>query len=574
MLLRLLSGFFKPRADADAVHATALAHYGRGDFENAERCFREGARLTPDEPGAWVNLAVALLRLQRYADAVPILARVIDMQPRLAGAQYDLGVCYHRLRRNAEAIPCFERAIALEPGLHKAHASLVDAYLDCCDWDAVERWRAAFFEYRARQPRALWAQRIEPFTALTLFPGEIAKEVAEQRALDLASDAARLAPIARNGARGRGRIRVGYVSADLYDHATAHLTHGLYGAHDRDFFEVYVYSSGPDDGSHYRRHIEQTSDHFVDIRNENSEATARRIAADRIDILVDMKGYTAHSRPDIFALRPAPLQVSWLGYPGTMGASFIDYFISDPVATPDGHEREFAERIVRLPGSYQVNDSRQPIAHPARTRADEGLPERAFVYCSFNRLSKVDRRVFSLWMDVLRAVPDSVLWLLHGDAEAERSLRRAAVAAGVAGERVVFAANVSKAEHLARHRLADLFLDTTAYNAHTGASDALWAGLPVLTTPGRTFATRVAASLVHACGLPELAVHDLHAYRETAVRYATDRAALDAVTRKLREIGPGSSLFDTARFVGTLESAFRRMHESCLAGQTPESFSV
>lgn len=558
----------------DAVHAQGLAHYGRGDFENAERCFRDVARLMPDEPTAWVNLAVALLRLQRYADAVPILARVIEMQPRLAGAHYDLGVCYNRLRRNAEAIPCFERAIALEPGMHKAHASLVDAYLDCCDWDAVERWREAFFEYRARQPRALWAQRVEPFTALTLFPGEIAKDVAEQRALDLAGNVADRAPGARRDARDTARIRVGYVSADLYDHATAHLTYGLYAAHDRERFEVYVYSSGPDDGSHYRRHIEQTSDRFVDIRNENAEATARRIAADRVDILVDMKGYTAHSRPDIFALRPAALQVSWLGYPGTMGADFIDYFISDAVATPPGHEHEFTERVVRLPGSYQVNDSRQPVAKTARTRADEGLAENAFVYCSFNRLSKIDRRVFSVWMDILRAVPGSVLWLLHGDAQAERNLARAAGAAGVDGTRLVFAGNLAKPEHLARHRLADLFLDTPAYNAHTGTSDALWAGLPVLTAPGRTFATRVAASLVHACGLPELAVHDLHAYRETAIRYATDRQALAAVTQKLRAVAPASALFDTPRFVRNLETAYGRMDERRRAGRAPEPFSV
>jgi protein O-GlcNAc transferase len=257
-----------------------------------------------------------------------------------------------------------------------------------------------------------------------------------------------------------------------------------------------------------------------------------------------------------------------------MGADFIDYFISDAVATPAGYEREFTERVVRLPGTYQVNDSRQPMANLARTRADEGLPAKAFVYCSFNRVSKIDRTVFFAWMDILRAVPDSVLWLLHGDPEAERNLRRAAAGAGVAGERLVFAGNVPKPEHLARHRLADLFLDTTVYNAHTGTSDALWAGLPVLTTPGRTFAARVAASLLHACGMPELAVHDLHAYREAAIRYGTDRSALAAVTAKLRAIGPASALFDTRRFVGNLEAAYARMHALSLAGRAPESFSI
>ncbi|MDB5866433.1 MAG: repeat-containing protein [Betaproteobacteria bacterium] len=576
MLLSLLRTFFKPRKDAAGLNAVALEHYQRGELDQAQKYFREAAVLQPDEVTAWTNLAVVLIAQQKYREAVPVLLKVIEMAPGLAEAHLDLGVCYYRLKRNVDAIAQYETAIRLKPDLHKAHANLVDACMDACDWVRVERWRADFDKYRKTHARPLWAQRIEPFSALLLFPGKIAKETAIERASQLAASvkASTGLPASRAASYKHDRIRLAYVSADLYDHATAHLAFRLFELHDRDVFEVTVYSSGPDDSSRSRKHIESTCDRFVDVRSETPARTAQRIRDDEIDILVDMKGYTANSRPQVFASRAAPVQVSYLGYPGTTGAEFIDYFISDAVATPPGRESEFTEKVVHLPGSYQVNDNEQPIGGNVLTRADAGLPESGFVYCSFNRLGKIDTTVFSAWMEILRTVDGSVLWLIGDDADAERNLRAAAQARGVAPERLVFSEKLPKAEHLARHRLADLFLDTWMCNAHTGASDALWAGLPLLTCPGKTFVTRVAASLLHAAGLPELVAADSGEYQALAVRLAREPARLEALRARLAANRDSCALFDTPRYVKHLESAYRRMQDLRSCGAAAESFTV
>jgi len=575
LLLELIKKTFRRgKAPADA-QALAVAHYRRGELEQAEHYFRELAKQSPSDVTAWTNLAATLVRQQKHAAAIPVLLHVVELAPGLAEAHLDLGVCYNRLRENPEAIEHYARAIALKPDLHKAHANILGAHLESCDWDAVDRWKADFTAYADKHPPALWAQRIEPFCALMLLPAESCRTLAIERARQLA-DAAGGSTLCgpQPHSHAHGKIRVGYVSADFYNHATAHLTHGLYEAHDRGAFEIYAYSTGPDDGSAYRKHIERTCDRFVDVRSETAERTAERVRADGIDILVDMKGYTANSRLEIFARRPAPVQVAYLGYPGTTGAEFIDYFISDAVATPPGYESEFTERLVRLPHSYQVNDDRQPIADVPLARADHGLPEQSFVYCSFNRPGKIDRTIYGAWMEILRRVPQGVLWLIEDNPTASGHLRRAAAASGVASERIVFAEKADKPAHLARHRLADLFLDTYACNAHTGASDALWAGLPLLTCPGNVFSARVAASLLHAAGLPELIAHSLDEYVNMAVRCAEDSAALGALKAKLESTRLTCPLFDTPRYVRHLEAAYQTMHERRSRGLPPAPFSV
>lgn len=576
MLLKLVRAAFnrgRPRADA---HALALEHYEHGELEKAEQHFRDVVRTEPANVSAWTDLAVTLVRQQKHAGAVPILLQAIELKPDLAEAHLDLGVCYNRLKDNRLAIASYRRALALKPDLNLAHANIVTAYLDACDWKAVDRWKTAFMRYRSKHPARAWTERIDPATALMLFPGQIAREVAIYRAKKIAQAAAGKEQKAAAGSAdyAHKRIRVGYVSADFHNHPTAHLTHGLYEAHDRSAFEIFAYSCGPDDGSPYRKHIEATCEHFMDVRAELPERTAERIRADEIDILVDMKGHTANSRLEIFAGKPAPVQVAYLGYPGTTGAAFIDYFISDHVATPPGFDKEFTEKIVYLPGSYQVNDRQQQIAEATITRADYGLPESAFVYCSFNRLGKIDRTIFSAWMAILRAVPNSVLWLLGEDPLAETNLRNEAASQQVDPQRLIFSDKIDKPAHLARHRLADLFLDTCVVNAHTGASDALWAGLPLLTCPGATFITRVAASLIHAVGLPELAVANMEDYKKLAVQLAQDTNALASLRGKLDRQRLTHPLFDTQRFVRNLEDAYRRMHEIDRSGRAPESFAV
>ena len=576
MLLKLVRAAFnrgRPRGD---THARALDHYQHGELEKAEQYFREVVRQEPANVTAWTDLAVTLMSLQKHAEAIPILLHAIELKPELAEAHLDLGVCYNRLKDNREAIASYQRALALKSNLHLAHANIVTAYLDACDWKAVDRWRTGFMRYRSKHPARAWTERVDPATALMLFPGQISREVAIYRAKKIAQAAAGKG---ERGAAGPGnyshkRIRIGYVSADFHNHPTAHLTFGLFEAHDRSAFEIFAYSCGPDDGSDYRKHLESTCEHFIDVRSELPERTAERIRADEIDILVDMKGHTVNSRLEIFAGKPAPVQVAYLGYPGTSGAPFIDYFISDRVATPPGFDKEFTEKIVYLPGSYQVNDSRQPIANETRTRADYGLPEDAFVYCSFNRLGKIDRTIFSAWMEILRAVPNSVLWLIREDPLAETNLRDEATSRQVDPQRLIFSDKIDKPEHLARHRLADLFLDTYTVNAHTGASDALRAGLPLLTCPGASFIARVAASLLDAVGLPELAVANLEEYKKLAVHLAQDTNAIADLRDKLDRQRLTYPLFDTRRFVRNLEVAYGRMHEISRSGRAPESFSV
>ncbi len=575
MLLKLIRKRLQRRKPAAELTRLALEHHARGELDRAEEYFREAALQAPGDLTAWTNLAATIVRQQKYAAAIPVLEEVIELAPELAEAHLDLGVCCNRLKDNAAAIRHYRQAIQLKPALAAAHANLVNAYLDSCDWDAVDGWCAEFLEYRKSHPAAQWAQRLEPWCSLTLFPGALAREAAVARAAQIERSVGADAALPPLPATRRGqRIRVGYVSADFYSHATAHLTFSLYASHDRAGFEIFAYSMGPDDGSVYRRHIEDTCDRFVDVRYLSAPGVAERIRADGIDILVDMKGYTAHGRPEIFARRPAPIQVSWLGYPGTTGAAWIDYFVTDRIATPAGHEDEFTEELVYLPDSYQANDRGQPIAQGPVSRAACGLPEQGFVYCSFNMLRKIDREIFTVWMQILRAVPGSVLWLIREDPHAESNLRARAHAAGVDAERLVFAERLDKPAHLARHRLADLFLDTLVCNAHTTASDALWAGLPVLTRPGATFARRVAASLNSAAGMPELIAASVDDYRELAIGLSHGRERLAALKEKLARNRETCPLFDTSRYVRRLESAYQRMVELRESGAAPSSFSV
>jgi predicted O-linked N-acetylglucosamine transferase (SPINDLY family) len=292
------------------------------------------------------------------------------------------------------------------------------------------------------------------------------------------------------------------------------------------------------------------------------------------DIAIDLMGYTEDARPGILALRPAPVQVNYLGYPGTMGAGFIDYIVADRFLIPTEAEQFYAERVVRMPHSYQVNDGKRPIAARTPTRSECGLPERGFVFCCFNNHFKITPEVFAVWMRLLRRVEGSVLWLLQGDAAMERNLRREAQAHGVDASRLVFAARANLPEHLARHRLADLFVDTLPYNAHTTSSDALWAGLPVLTCAGRTFAARVAGSLLHAVGLPELVTESLDAYEREALALAAEPQRLAALRARLASNRDRCPLFDTDRFRRDVEAAYATMWAIHWRGEEPRGFAV
>ncbi|MBF0286020.1 MAG: hypothetical protein HQL51_16345, partial [Magnetococcales bacterium] len=344
---------------------------------------------------------------------------------------------------------------------------------------------------------------------------------------------------------------------------TAHLMLGLFRRHDRSRFEIFAYSWGKDDGSHYRRRLREECDHFVDLEGASSYAIARRIREDGIDLLVDLKGHTGQSRPDIFKLRPAPLQATYLGYPGSFGGEFMDFAIVDPWVVPPSRHGVYSECLAYMPHCYQINDNEQSIAEPLPSRQACGLPEKGFVFCCFCTHYKIEPVIYSAWMRILQQTPGSVLWLLAPvEAWGRDNLLRETEQRGVDPARIRFAPPLPKDQHLSRLRQADLFLDTLFYNAHTTASDALWAGVPLLTLPGETFASRVGSSIARAADLPELVMGSLAEYEATAVALATrDKARLKQLRQRLAANRLTCPLFDTDRFTRDLESLYQRMWE-------------
>jgi protein O-GlcNAc transferase len=372
------------------------------------------------------------------------------------------------------------------------------------------------------------------------------------------------------------RIRVAYLSADFRNnHPVAYLTAGLFEHHDHSRFEITGISIGPTDDSLLRRRLEGAFEHFVDAKDKTEVDIANLIKNREIDILVDLMGHTLDSRLGVLARRPAPIQVHYLGYAGTTAANFIDYILADKIVIPEEHRAFFTEEVVWLPGSYLVNDNRRRVAEKMPTRAECGLPENALVYCSFNNAYKIAPSIFDIWLRLLRATTGSVLWLSELNPTAQANLRREADRCGINPQRLIFAPKVTdNADHLARQRLADLFLDTLPYNAHTTASDALWAGLPVLTCLGETFAGRVAASLLRAIGLPELITTSLDEYEALALKLANDPALLAIIKSKLSQNRETYPLFDTARFTRHIEAAYVAIWERCQRGEPPAAFAV
>jgi predicted O-linked N-acetylglucosamine transferase (SPINDLY family) len=449
-----------------------------------------------------------------------------------------------------------------------------------CEWEAFEQW----------QPRMLGAlahaggPAVSPFQLLSL-PGISAHQqhdcaVQWMRARLLASMAARAdmahefaAQAASALPRAAGRaIRLGYLSGDFHMHATALLLAETLEAHDRQRFELHAYSYGPDDGSAMRQRLHAAFDGFHEISALDDAQAARAIHADGIDILIDLKGFTAGTRSLLLAYRPAPVQVNYLGYPGTLGGNFCDYLVSDRFITPTSAVADYSEALACLPHSYQPH-GHAAVLPPTPSRAQAGLPDEGLVLCCFNQSYKFTPEVFGVWCDVLAQVPGSVLWLLK-DERAEGNLRREAMARGVAPHRLVFAPDLPQAGHLARLQCADLVLDTSPYNAHTTASDALWAGVPLVTRAGSTFASRVAGSLLHAVGLPELVTHSLDDYAALALALATAPQRLAALRAKLAGLRAGAALFDVPGYTRDLEALYTAMWGRHVAGLAPQGLDL
>lgn len=553
-----------------------LAWYNRGNalmelrrHGEAAASFERVIALAPDLAAAHNNRGAALLCLKRQTEAIGAFEQALRVQPGYEGALENLGNALHDLARFEEAARCFAALAGASPERPYALGNLLDARSRCCDWSAEYsplRTRVADAVARGQRAQA-------PFAFLATCGCAAAQlECARIYAADKFPRAA--GQLWSGRPYRHDRIRVAYVSADFRYHATAFLTAELLERHDRAAFEWTAISFGRDDASPLRRRLERAFDHFVDVGTLGDREIAALIREREIDIAVDLQGYTADCRAGIFAHRPAPVQVNYLAYPGTLGSPYMDYLIADRRVIPREHFAHYSEKVVHLPHCYQPNGSGRERAASAPTRAQASLPERGFVFCSFNGSYKITPEVFDVWMRLLRALPQSVLWLLDDNEAATRNLRRAAAARHVEPQRLVFAPRAPLAFHLARYPLADLFLDTLPCNAHTTASDALWAGVPLLTCLGSTFAGRVAASVLEAAGLPELVTENLDEYEALALCLATDPERLGTLRARLVAGRHGCRLFDVERYRRGLEAAYTLMWQRVENHLTPIPFAV
>jgi predicted O-linked N-acetylglucosamine transferase (SPINDLY family) len=580
--------------EAIASHRRALelkpdfaeAHYNlgnalkdQGKFDEALAYYRRALELKPDYPEAHNNLGNALNDRWDLDGAVACCRRALELEPDYPEAHNNLGNAWKGQGELDRAVACYRRAVDLKPDYAASLGSLVHVQQHLCRWEDLPLLSRRVIEVVTGDARGGIASPVSPFVFLalpTITTAEQQLQCARQwvdRKLK-ATGGPRRNAARRRASDLKSKITVGYLSADLRSHAIAWLIAELIEKHDRDRFAVFGYSYGRDDRSPTRRRLIEAFDRFSDLKDASFAESAEHVAADGVDILVDLTGYTRDARTQILALRPAPVQVNYLGYPGTMGAAFMDYILVDDFVIPPGQQPFFTEKLVHLPGCYQVNDSRREISPHTPLRAECGLPDSGFVFCSFNNSYKITPEMFDAWMGLLKAVSGSVLWLLEGNRFAPANLRREAEARGVAKQRLVFAPRKPLPEHLARHRLAGLFLDSFPYNAHTTASDALWVGLPVLTLAGRTFASRVAGSLLRTVGLPELITTSLADYQATALRLARDADSLAHLRTRLEANRMSSPLFDAGQFARNLEKAYSTMWDIYTRGREPRAFRV
>ncbi|MFG1226625.1 O-linked N-acetylglucosamine transferase, SPINDLY family protein [Xanthobacter wiegelii] len=540
----------------------------RGQYEEAARAYRKILKSAPDHADVIQLLGICRARQGREIEAIELYRKALARRPDDAKCLYNLALAYGALKREAEEVAAMGEAFARDPSLPLAANVLFPARRATCDWRGhdrlLENLRLGATGQSAPSIPFLTLYIDDP--ALHLAAGRRWVEAERQPARPLTFDHS-----ARRAATGP--IRVAYVSADFRIHPTTHLIAGLLERHDRSRFEITAVSIGPDDGSPERARVKAAVDRFVDVEQASVEDIARQIAGLGIDIAVDLMTHTKGERMSLFAHRPAPVQVSFLGYPGTSGAPFFDYVIGDPVVLPFADAPFYSEKIVQLPHCYQPNDPDLPVGEPPG-RAACGLPEDAFVFGAFNAASKLDPQTLSSFVRILEAVPGSVLWLLEGRPGTADNLRREAKLRGLDPARLVFAPRAELKEHLARIGHADLFLDTFPYTAHTTASDALRRGLPIVTRTGRSFASRVAESLMRQVNLGDLAVTTPAAFEDRAIALARDPAALAEVRARLQAALPGSPLFAVDRYARHIESAFETMAARMRAGAPPEAFAV
>lgn len=523
------------------------------------------------EPDAMLQHGANLLALRRPMDAVNVLVRGAAEDPTMVALHAMMATAFRDLALKKEAIECLRTVLALDPGNLQAMAHLSYEKRHVCEWGDLDQDVQALTQTLATAPAGL--ARVASVFSLLSLPIDPALHLAaakgEARAAALGAG---LLPALRPEDFAGRRIRLGFISYDFHEHPVSQLLVEVLEAIDRSRFEVLLYSTGPDDGSAIRKRLMAASDSFVELRGLSDAEAGARMRADGIELMLDLQGFTLGQRMGILASRPAPLQVEFLGYPGSTGATYIDYLIGDPLVTPLELAGHYSEKLAQMPLTFQPNGRLRPLpsATEGMTRERAGLPEGAFVMCAFNHTYKILPAAFDVWCDVMRELPHAVLWLKETSGQLHDNVRAEAEARGVSGSRIIFARATSWAEHFARLAMADVFVDTWPYNAHTTAADALWSGVPVVTLYGNSFASRVASSVLNAAGVGELAFSSVDDYRCAILALALDPALLAQYRERLQTERMTLPLFDTQRYTRELESLLERMVARWRAGLLPE----
>lgn len=572
------------------------------NFEGAVKEYKRAIQLEPDYAEAYFNLGVSLSHLKRLNKALESFDRAISINPNDPEIHSNRGIIFKELRLFEEALECYNRALKLDPNMAEVYSyrgavntslrRYKDALMDIrealklkpdikyilssfiqrkskiCDWSDYDKdLNQLIIHIKEFKKSAL------PFDILALTDDpSLQKKSAEIFALDKYPKIG----ISHETKKfyEHNKIRIGYFSSDFHNHATMHLIADLFDYHNKDEFELYAFSFDSSASDEWRERIKLNFKEFIDVTNKSEKEIALISKELEIDIAIDLKGYTEDARPSIFAYRAAPIQVNYLGYPGTMGSKDIDYIIADVHVIPENNKQNFTEKIVYLPNTYQANVTKRNISNKDFTREEMGLPSNAFIFCSFNNNWKITPEIFSSWMRILKSVEGSVLWLLSDNIYAVENLKKEAVLRGLNSDRLIFAPFMPIEEHLKRIQLADLFLDTFPYNAHTTASDSLRAGLPLITKMGNTFPSRVASSLLNVIGLSELITITQEEYENLAILLATDKAKLRDIKNKLLNNLETSYLFNSKLFTQHIEMAYKEMYKRCKSNLLPDHIYI
>ena len=553
-------------AEAWSNKGNALTELNR--FDDALDCYNKTIALKPDYAEAWSNKGVLLESLNQDSGAIDCYDRAIELKPNYAEAWSNKGILLGKLKHHGEALECHKQTLLLKPTHHYSLGNLLTAKMHICDWSEFEFLLQNLFKNIFHDPEVIGSFQALSLTDDEAIHFEAAKNWANKYCA-LENPLAAIAILPRSK-----KIKIGYFTSDFCNHPVAHLIAELFELHDKNFFELIAFSFKPAPNDLMQVRLKNAFDQFIDVQHLSDREVAQLSRDLKIDIAVDLLGFTANARPRIFAYRAAPLQVNYLGYPGTMGAEYIDYIIADPTLIPIESQEHYSEKIACLPNCYQINDRKRIISDRQFSRRELDLPENGFVFCCFNNNYKILPPVFDGWMRILKSVEGSVLWLLEDTPQASENLQKEAALRSIPHERLIFAKRMPMPEHLARHRHADLFLDTSPYNAHTTASDALWSGLPVLTLSGKSFSSRVASSLLKAINLPELITSTQAEYETLAIVLANDAVQLKALKEKLAVNRLSTPLFDSSLFRGHIEAAYRKMIELQDGGLKPSHFYI